>query len=129
LSDTISLARRFVDLTQGKKALAAKLKEANKQLSELEQQLFGEMEEQGVQRISCDGHTLYLQRKLYARAKPDQKQAAILALQEMGLVHCVGVQSQGVSALFREEDGKNLPPDFVELFEVDERFSVNVRKD
>lgn len=130
--------RRFVYLTRRIKELEGALDPLKREREELQEDLQTIFARRGTQRVTVDGYTLYVERKIYA-SYPLGREAAILALKESGHEEYVkeDFNHNSVSALIRDlvtpgvdeqddgTDGSNRLPDewhqrlgFVEQFKV-----------
>lgn len=124
----IEAVKQYIALTEQKRALAADLRNVQEQLDSLEPTILDEMTQQGVSRISADGHTAYMRCQTWARPIPGHTIDAVHALEALGLTNCIATNAQSLSALFREK-GDDLPEEFRNMFELTDRVSLNIRKE
>lgn len=129
--DTDAL-RRYVALTRRKRTIKAEEKEINQQLEKLEQQLLAQFEHSGLDATRLDGHTVYLQRQIFANARDGDQQRAVEALHAVGLDDYVRERfnPQQISAYVREQEelGNELPDPLKDALTIHEKFTLRVRK-
>lgn len=100
--------RRLVDLTASKKAIEADLKNVKEQLAEVSERVMAHLADEGLDSVkdASSGKTIYLNRRIWARAATD-KPAACEALRQAGGVLADYVEetfnTNSLSAYFREE--------------------------
>lgn len=123
--------KKFLELENKQKDLEKLLAEVKKEQAVLESEILAEFEDESCSSVKVNGSTVHLHRSLFASVKDGDHDRAIKALHSLGfrdLVHTSFNLNQ-VSAVVREADreGKELPEDFKEAFNVFEKFSVRVR--
>lgn len=100
-----TLLDKFVQITTRKRDLESEVNLLKKQLAPLEAQLLDEYAQEGVRsKATTDGATVYLNRKIWARAGDGGKPAACIALRNAGLGAFIeeGFNTNSLSAHFRE---------------------------
>jgi hypothetical protein len=124
--------KRFVALEERRKELEGEIDRIKAEAAELESALMPQFEQEGVERISIDGRTVFIERRLWASAKNGDKQALCKALKRAHLSEFVQetFNSQSLSALVREwdRDGRPMPPSLREVLEVSEVFKLRTRR-
>ena len=124
--------KRFVALEDRRKQLEAEVESIKAEASELEGLLLPQFEQSGMERVSIDGRTVYVERKLWAKAKDGDKPAVCKALKRCRLGDYVEetFNSNSLSAYVRELDreGRHLPPSLVSVLEVSEVFKLRTRR-
>lgn len=131
--DDLEDLKKFVSLTKQKKSMEEELKDIQSELDRLESLLISFFEEQGIQKISVDGRTVYIRRQLWMKQNEGtDKQAACNALKQAGLEDFVkeNFNVQTISSYARELDqqGEKIPTSLKKYFNVDEVFRVVVLK-
>ncbi len=91
--------RRFNELCKRKSALAEELKQVEAEIDVAEEDVIGEMTNDGVDKVSADGRTVYLKRSFFAKASGP---SAVKALEDEGLGDCVMVGAQKLRGLVSE---------------------------
>jgi hypothetical protein len=125
--------RKFSALKQRISETEALAKELRAEATELEQHILDDFADEGVNKISVDGQTIYMRREIWARRPKeiDQEQMA-QGLMGAGLDYLVSskVNLQGLSAYARELDsaGEDLPSGLDRVVNVDEIFRLGVRR-
>ena len=123
--DTI-LAKEFVELDTLIKDLDRSVKEAKKKREDLGKKIMDEMIDEGVNKITLNGKTLYIKRTVWA--KYPSREDAIQALKEAGLNEYVkeNFNNMQLSAFLREkvEAEEPLPDAFVGKIEPNEVFQI-----
>jgi hypothetical protein len=124
--------KRFVALEARRKELEQEIDTIKAEAAELEQSLMPEFEQEGVDRISVDGRTVYVERKLWAKAKNGDKQAVCTALKRARLGDFVQLSynSNSLSGFIRELDreGRAMSPGLAKVLEVSEVFKLRTRR-
>lgn len=103
---TASTLDQYVDLTARKRDLETQVNILKKQLAPLEAQLVEELAQEGLRsKTTSGGTTVYLIRKIYARAGEAGKPAACKALRAAGLGDLVeeSFNTNTLSAHFRQQ--------------------------
>lgn len=134
-SDTqidIENMRRYVALTQRKRAAEGEVDELKRELARLESKLLEDFERAGVDSMRIDGMTVYPHRQLFANARDGDKERAVEALRACGLDDYVKEQfnTQSLSAYVRELDEleEPLPEPLAEALDVYTKYTLRVRK-
>ncbi len=124
--------KRFIALDDRRRQLETEIDKVKAEVAELEQLLLPAFERDGVERVSIDGKTVYLERKLWAKAKDGDKAAVCKALKRTHLGDYVEetFNTNSLSAYVRELDreGRPLPPSLGEVLEVSEVFKLKTRR-
>ena len=124
--------KRFVALEERRRELEGEIDRIKSEATELEQVLMPQFEQEGVERISIDGRTVYVERKLWAKAKDGDKAAVCKALKRARLGDYVEetFNANSLSAYVRELDREErpLPPSLREVLEVSEVFHLRTRR-
>jgi len=98
----------------------------------IEQLLLPEFERNGLEKVSIDGRTVYLERKLWAKAKDGDKAAMCKALKRAHLGDFVEqtFNTNSLSAYVRELDReeKPLPPSLRKVVEISEVYKLTTRR-
>ena len=91
-----------------------------------------QFEQGGFEKVSIDGRTVYVERKLWAKAKDGDKAAVCKALKRARLGDYVEetFNTNSLSAYVRELDREDrpLPPSLREVLEVSEVFKLRTRR-
>ena len=104
----IHLIHEFVELTQRKRALEAKLKEVNHELGETEKQALEFLTDNGLKSVKVDDGTVTHTMRVRARINPATAEEAHKRMREIGLGDMVKptVNAQTLSAWIRENDNE-----------------------
>ncbi len=85
-----------------------------------------------MERVSIDGRTVYVERKLWAKAKDGDKPSVCKALKRCRLGDYVEetFNTNSLSAYVRELDreGRQMPPSLVAVLDVSEVFKLRTRR-
>lgn len=127
LSETI---RDYFKQREIKERFTADLKACQTQLDLLESQIVEAMGLQGFDSLKLDGFTLSRTTRSFPSIKPECKETAIQAFQQMGLgARVVTLNHQALGSLLNEwMDQGNLPEAFEGMVQVYERNGLSVRK-
>lgn len=124
--------KRFVSLEERRRQLEAEIDTIKAEAAELEGVLLPQFEQGGFEKVSIDGRTVYVERKLWAKAKDGDKTAVCQALKRARLGDYVEetFNTNSLSAYVRELDreGRPLPPSLREVLEVSEIFKLRTRR-
>jgi hypothetical protein len=124
--------KRFVALEERRRQLEAEIDTIKAEAAELEALLLPQFEQSGMERVAIDGRTVYIERKLWAKARDGDKAAVCKALKRCRLGDYVEqtFNSNSLSAYVRELDreGRPLPPSLREVLEVSEVFKLRTRR-
>ena len=124
--------RTYVTLEQQRLDLEAQVEAIKKETAELETLLLPQFEQEAIERISIDGRTVYVERKLWAKAKDGDKPAVCKALKRCRLGDYVEetYNTNSLSAYIRELDreGKPLSQALATVLEISEVFKLRTRK-
>lgn len=131
--------KRYITLTMRKRHHEEAAEELTAQIAELEAKLMTSFMDRGVDRVSMDGHTVYLDRKVWAGAENGDTAGTCEALRAFGMVDFVKptFNVQQLSSWVREreremgpqDDLKSLLPDALRPFiKVTEKYALRVRK-
>lgn len=134
--------KRFIALVGKKRRHEEQAEELAGQIAELESKLMASFVERGVDRVTMDGQTVWIDRKLWAGAENGDSQATCAALAEAGLGDFVkpGFNVQQLSSWVRELEkaaGRKLPQDQVKdllpeplrpFVRITEKYNLRVRK-
>lgn len=124
--------KRFVALEERRRQLEAEVDSVKAEAAELEQRLLPQFEQSGMERVFIDGRTVYIERKLWARAKDGDKHAVCRALKRCRLGDYVEetFNTNSLSAYVRELDREErpLPPALAAVLEVSEVFKLRTRR-
>ena len=137
-ADGIDMAdvKAFVELSKQKAELTKQLKGIQATLDETADRIVDGFVQDGVDRIRADGMTVYLHRQKWAGiagvdelGKVEATARAIDALRAAGLTHLITLGTQGISAVFRDEEAVDgMPPEVVDAFDVVERVGIRARR-
>jgi hypothetical protein len=124
--------RTYVNLEQQRLDLEAQIDAIKKETAELEAALLPQFEQDAIDRISIDGRTVYVERKLWAKAKDGDKPAVCKALKRSRLGDYVEetYNTNSLSAYIRELDreGKQLSPSLATVLDISEVFKLRTRR-
>jgi hypothetical protein len=124
--------KRFVALEERRRQLEAEVDTIKAEAAELEQLLLPQFEQEGFEKVSIDGRTVYVERKLWAKAKDGNKAAVCKALKRARLGDYVEetFNTNSLSAYVRDLDREDrpLPPSLREVLEVSEVFKLRTRR-
>ena len=124
--------KRFVALEEQRRQLEAEVDTIKAEAAELEGRLLPQFEQSGTERIAIDGRTVYVERKLWAKAKDGDKPAVCKALKRCRLGDYVEetFNTNSLSAYVRELDreGKPLSPALAAVLDVSEVFKLRTRR-
>jgi hypothetical protein len=124
--------KRFVALEERRRQLEAEVDTIKTETAELEQRLLPQFELEGFEKISIDGRTVYVERKLWAKAKDVNKAAVCKALKRARLGDYVEetFNTNSLSAYVRELDREDrpLPLGLRDVLEVSEVFKLRTRR-
>jgi hypothetical protein len=121
-----------VALEERRRQLETEIDAVKAEAAELEQRLLPQFEQSGVERLSIDGRTIYLERKLWAKARDGDKAAVCCALKRARLGDYVEetFNTNSLSAYVRELDreGRPLPPSLETVLDISEVFHLRTRR-
>ncbi len=124
--------KRFVALEDRRAQLEAEVDAIKAESAELEQRLLPDFEQAGMDRVSITGRTVYIERKLWAKARDGNKAAVCDALRRGQLGEYVEetYNTNSLSAYMRELDreGRPLPPVLDAVLEISEVFKLRTRR-
>ena len=124
--------KRFISLEERRRQLETEIDTVKAEAAQLEQLLLPEFERSGVEKVSMDGRTVYLERKLWAKAKDGNKAAVCKALKRAHLGDFVEetFNTNSLSAYVRELDREErpLPSSLRDVLEVSEVFKLRTRR-
>jgi len=124
--------RTYVNLEQQRLDFEAQIDAIKKETAELEAALLPQFEQDAIDRISIDGRTVYVERKLWAKAKDGDKPAVCKALKRSRLGDYVEeiYNTNSLSAYIRELDreGKQLSPSLATVLDISEVFKLRTRR-
>lgn len=127
----IDQLRRFVALTEKKKAIDAELKDLKDQIGELEPDVLEYMQDNGIQSAKVDGYTVYLRRDIRAsfRGTPE----AFAAVEANGLQDALTttINAQRAASIVREflkNDDEAAPAWLGDAFGIVDQFRAGIRK-
>ena len=124
--------KRFVALEERRRQFEAEIDTIKAESAELEVRLLPQFEQSGTERIAIDGRTVYVERKLWAKAKDGDKGAVCKALKRARLGDYVEetFNTNSLSAYVRELDreDKPLPPSLATVLDVSEVFKLRTRR-
>jgi hypothetical protein len=124
---------KFVELYELKKQHEGDAKELGEKIEKLEARLLKQFTDAGVSKITVNGRTLWVDRKLWAGAKDGNTARAIKALRaaKLGEFCNETLNVQGLSAYVRERDDSGetpVPEKLANAISVTEKYNVRVRK-
>ena len=124
--------RAYVNLEQQRLDLEARIDAIKRETAELEAALLPQFEQDAIDRITVDGRTVYVERKLWAKAKDGDKPAVCKALKRCRLGDYVEetFNTNSLSAYVRELDreGRQMPPSLAAVLDVSEVFKLRTRR-
>jgi len=124
--------KRFVALEEQRHQLEAEIDTIKAEAAELEGRLLPQFEQSGTERIAIDGRTVYVERKLWAKAKDGDKPSVCKALKRCRLGDYVEetFNTNSLSAYVRELDreGKQLSPALAMVLDISEVFKLRTRR-
>ena len=124
--------KRFIALEERRRQLETEIDIVRSEAAQLEQLLLPEFERNGLEKVSFDGRTVYLERKLWAKAKDGNKAAVCKALKRAHLGDFVEetFNTNSLSAYVRELDREDrpLPPSLRDVVEISEVFKLRTRR-
>jgi hypothetical protein len=124
--------KRFVALEERRRQLETEVDSIKTEAAELESRLLPQFEQSGTERIAIDGRTVYVERKLWAKAKDGDKAAVCKALRRARLGDYVEetFNTNSLSAYVRELDREErpLPSSLRDVLEVSEVFKLRTRR-
>lgn len=124
--------KRFVALEERRRQLETEVDSIKAEAAELEGRLLPQFEQSGMERVAIDGRTVYVERKLWAKAKDGDKPSVCKALKRCRLGDYVEetFNTNSLSAYVRELDreGRQMPPSLVAVLDVSEVFKLRTRR-
>jgi hypothetical protein len=130
--------KHFIKLLKLKKDLAKQVKENQTAINWVEPEIRNYFGDQGIDRMTQDGMTIFIKRDLFAAIKNDQdghpysadECVEALKLAGLGLYCEEKVKISGLTSYFREldDDEVDMPDSLREKFEVKEVFKMASRK-
>ena len=124
--------KRFVALEEQRHQLEAEIDTIKAEAAELEGRLLPQFEQSGTERIAIDGRTVYVERKLWAKAKDGDKPSVCKALKRCRLGDYVEetFNTNSLSAYVRELDreGKKLSAALATVLDISEVFKLRTRR-
>lgn len=125
--------REYMRLRNEQRRREAEAGEAKEQADNIEQELLEQFAEDGVQNLTVDGQTVYLQRTVFAMVDGAYtREQVIERLRQADLGHFVrdGYNHQTLSAWIRELDDSEepIPPQLEGVINRGEKYNVRVRR-
>ncbi|MDQ0340245.1 hypothetical protein J2S00_003050 [Caldalkalibacillus uzonensis] len=128
----LSLADQLLNLREAKEDLESRLKEINKELEKVENELVEQMRVNELERFNFRGKLFYQQAKTWASPKKEHKEYVYQWLKENGYADLVKetVHSQSFSSLINEmlEEEGEVPDDLMPFINLTEKVGIRVRK-
>ena len=122
------LVSQFCRATEHKRALNAELKGVQEEVDTVQAALLEEMVGEGVSRITQNGATVHMIRRMTVRAKDGDQQAAIHGVIAMGDTTYLMLSTQRIASFFRSfESPEEAGPEWTNLFDVGEVVTLGVR--
>lgn len=129
----LDLADELEELTENKKELEGKVKELNKEIERVQEQLVQEMVDHEVQNFTRQGKMFYLQTATYVSGISGEQENLMQVLKDQGFDDIVKetVHPQTLKGFVKEqidEEGGELPDWLQGLVNVYEKEQVRMRK-
>lgn len=123
----------FVALVSWKQSLERQLKEAKKDIAEMEEKLLPQFEEAGISKMTKDDYTIYIKRNRWPKFREGHDKIELIgALKSAGWDEQVyeTYNTQRLAAVLREmqDSGEALPPEVDTCIELSESFNLGTRK-
>ena len=126
------MVKTYVKLRRRQAELIAEHDGIKEQANELQTELLAEFGNDGIQKLTVDGSTVFLHRQVWVSTKEGKMGEAVKALQDNGLGHFVkeSFSTQTLSAHYREleREEEQLPAELADCVNVVETYSVRVRR-
>jgi 3-methyladenine DNA glycosylase Tag len=123
--------KRIVELKKQMEELDTQLKALKQAYDDLEPQVIEYMEKEGLQRLTVDDRTVYVNRQIWASVSKSNPEALEI-LRENGLDDFIEekVNSQRISAFVREfeKNGEDIPDWCHDALNITEKYTVGMRK-
>jgi hypothetical protein len=127
----LNKVKKIVSVKSQMEELETQLKALKQEFDVLEPQVIDYMTQEGLQRITIDDRTVYVNRQLWASVKKANP-LALEVLRKNGLEDFIEekVNSQRISAFVREyeKNGEEIPDWCNEALNIAEKFKVGMRK-
>ena len=124
--------KQFIALDERRRTLEAEIETIKAEAAEIAPRLLPQFEPSGMERVSIDGRTVYIERKLWAKAKDGDKSAVCKALRRCRLGDYVEetFNTNSLSAYVRELDReeRQLPPTLPAVLDISEVFKLRTRR-
>ena len=129
----VTLIGNYVDLVDKAADLDSKLKSVKAEMKVMEQSVLDELSRGEIQRLSIRGRTVFIQQQRWTRVKTDVDDILAIAVldgMDLGDFHRERITIQTVSAWVREQIKQEIeiPPEFLEVFEITPVFKVGITK-
>ncbi len=126
----IDAIKEYVAMRDRQRQLKADHDSVKDRADAMEQELLEQFSSNSIDRMTVDGHTVYLHRQTWAHAAEGAD--IVAALKDAGLAHMVAerVNSSTLSAYVRElqREGEDLPEALADKVSTTDRFSLRVRR-
>ncbi len=123
--------KRIIELKKQLDELDAQTKKLKAEFDALEPEVISYLEQEGLDRVTMDGRTVFVRRQLWASVKKDNP-FALDILRDHGLEDFIEekVNSQRISGFVREFDknGEEIPDWCNDALNITEKFNVSVIK-
>lgn len=132
MNETIlEIADKYLEKREKKSELETKIKDVNKELESLEQELIGLMTDNEIDSFKRNGILYSVVTREFQSANPERKEELYLQMKKKGFEHLFTINTNTLSAtvkeLIAENDGKL--PDWLEgLINQTEKQSIRIKK-
>lgn len=120
--------QQWLKLDERKRDLEAELSQIKDDMKAIHDTLLDSILEDGVSSLKVNERTVYIYRQVWAKPVEGKTLPLVHVLEATGLGHIITVNSQSLSAMFRGENVKDVPPDVFNLVETREDVSLRSRK-
>lgn len=125
-----AMLHRFREHSDARKAFDEESNHHKAEAAKLETLLVEQFGANGTQSIKRDGKTFFLQREFSATAVPDQRQALVEVMRELGHDEMIVVQPQRLASWCREmlgDEATGLPEEVKPLVRIHEAMRLRMR--
>lgn len=123
--------KRFVELKNHQKELDTQIDTIKDELKTLEAAIIEDFATAGIDKITINGQTIFIQKQIWAKVEDKQKAIDMLKASEYYNHYVYETYNvQQISAVIREyiKNGDEIPPEFKDVIGYSETFNIKVTK-
>lgn len=132
MNETIlEIADKYLEKREKKSELETQIKDVNKELESLEQELIGLMTDNEIDSFKRNGILYSVVTREFQSANPERKEELYLQMKQKGFEHLFTINTNTLSATVKEliaENGGKLPDWLEGLINQTEKQSIRIKK-